>query len=68
MRELSLLNVFDPCSVDADRDLVFAFASHRAGMTADTATIVDNESKVWHSQVFPKQVAALNTGEPKGLG
>ena len=46
IRELTLFDVLDPSSIDAHWDVVFRLTCNRAGMTADTAAIVDNESKV----------------------
>jgi hypothetical protein len=44
--EFTLLNVFDPSSVDANRNVVLRLAGHRAGVAADTATVVDDETQV----------------------
>jgi hypothetical protein len=41
--ELASLYVFHPRSEDSDGDLVFLLARHRAGVTADTSILVDNE-------------------------
>jgi hypothetical protein len=41
--ELASLYVFHPRSEDSDGDLVFLLARHRAGVTADTSILVNNE-------------------------
>ncbi len=49
--ELALLDILHPSSVDSDRDAVFAFAGNRAGVTANTATVVDDKSVVGHARL-----------------
>jgi hypothetical protein len=44
LRELAGLHVFHPGSKHSDRDLMFLFARHRAGMAANTSVLVDYES------------------------
>jgi len=44
--ETSLLDVLDPGAVDANRCVVLGLASHSAGMTADTLSIIDDECVV----------------------
>jgi hypothetical protein len=46
--ELALLNVLHPRAIDADRDLVLAFAGDGAGVTTDAFTVVDQESEIRH--------------------
>jgi hypothetical protein len=42
----SFFDVFDPRSIDADRDFVFRFAGDRAGVTADALAVIDDKTKV----------------------
>jgi len=60
LRELAGLHVFHPCSKDSDGDLVFLLARHRAGVTADTSILVDNEP------VAHKRMAAVLISLPRG--
>jgi hypothetical protein len=41
--EVTLLDVLDPSAIDANRCVVLGLASHGAGMTADTLSIIDDE-------------------------
>jgi hypothetical protein len=43
LRERAGLYVFHPCSKNSEGDLVFLFAGHRAGVTANTSILVNNE-------------------------
>jgi len=42
--KLAFLDVFDPRPIDSDRDIVLFLAGYRAGMTADAAVLVDDET------------------------
>jgi hypothetical protein len=44
IRVHALFDVFDPGPIHPQRDVVFFFASHRAGMTADAAMLIDEKS------------------------
>ena len=50
--KLAFFDVFDPCSVNANRNIVFGFASHRAGMTAYTLALV-NDKGIFRHDGFP---------------
>lgn len=50
-RKFALLDVLDPGAKDTDRDLMFLFARHRAGVTTDTAVLIDDKS-VSHLSTF----------------
>lgn len=41
VRELTFLDVLYPGTKHADRNLIFFFACHRAGMTPDTSILVE---------------------------
>lgn len=47
IREFTFLDVLDPGSIHTDREVVFLFARHRAGVTTDALTVVNDES-VFH--------------------
>jgi hypothetical protein len=40
----ALFNVFNPCAIHADGDIMLFLAGDGAGMTADAAVLVDEES------------------------
>jgi len=44
--ESSLLDVFDPGAVDADRNLMLRLTCDRASVAADTFTVVDYETEI----------------------
>jgi hypothetical protein len=44
--KLTMLYVLYPSSVYTDRDLVLAFASHRAGMTSNALPIINNKTVI----------------------
>ncbi len=44
MRKLPFFDVLDPGAEDADRDVVLFLAGDRAGMTTDTAVVIDYET------------------------
>jgi hypothetical protein len=46
VRKCSLLDVFDPCSVNADGYLVLGLAGYRACMAADALSVVDYEAEI----------------------
>jgi len=46
VRELPLLDVLHPRSIDADRDTVFRLTGDGTSVAADTAAVVDDESKI----------------------
>jgi len=46
----ALFDVLDPCAINADRDLMFAFASYRAGVAANALAVVNYESKGRHER------------------
>ena len=46
IRELSLFYILDPGPINPDGDIMLCFTSNRAGVAADTVTIVDYESKI----------------------
>jgi len=54
--ENSLLDILDPGSVHADRDLVLRLAGHRTRVAPDALSVVDNES-VFHTLAMPAQKA-----------
>jgi hypothetical protein len=56
IRKDSLLDVFDPGSVDAHGNFIFSFASDRAGMASDAFAIIDYET-VFH----PLEVSTANS-------
>jgi hypothetical protein len=43
MRKLALFHVLDPGTKDADWNLVLFFARNGAGVTSDTAVLIDYE-------------------------
>jgi hypothetical protein len=51
VRKFALLDVLDPGAKDTDRDLMFLFARHRAGVTTDAAVLIDDKS-VSHLSTF----------------
>ena len=55
VRILPLLDILDPCAVDADRDIVLLLARNRACMAADASILVDDES-VAHSKPFLRKL------------
>lgn len=46
VRKLSLFDVLNPGSIDADRDVVFRLACDGTGVATNTAAVVDDESEV----------------------
>jgi hypothetical protein len=46
----ALFDVLDPCAINADRDLMFAFAGDRASMATDTFAVINYESKGRHER------------------
>ena len=46
IRELPLFYILDPGPIDPDGDIMLCFTSNRAGMAADTVTIINYESKI----------------------
>ena len=48
VRKFALLDVFDPCAVNTNRDIVLFFAGNRAGMTANAAVLI-NDKTVAHA-------------------
>jgi len=52
VRELAFFDVFDPGAIHANRNVVFGFASHGAGMAANTLALVDDKGVVRHGD-FP---------------
>jgi hypothetical protein len=44
----AFFDVFDPCPIHADRNLMLGFASDRASVAANTATIIDDETVIGH--------------------
>jgi hypothetical protein len=54
IRILSLLDVFDPCTIHAYGDVVLFFARDRAGMAADAAMLI-NEKSVPHFKPFKSE-------------
>lgn len=44
----AFFNVLYPSAIHAERNIVFFFASHRAGVTADAPVLIDDEP-VTHS-------------------
>jgi hypothetical protein len=58
----AFFNILDPCSIHADGDIMFCFTSNSAGMTADAAVLINDES-VAHSKPFKSaksDVAVIN--------
>ncbi len=47
----TLFDILDPGAVNAERDVVFFFARHRAGVAADAAMLID-EKTVAHYKPF----------------
>jgi hypothetical protein len=45
---LSLLDILDMGSINANGDIVFGFACHGTRVTTDTGPIIDNEAKIYH--------------------
>jgi len=41
VRELAFLNILHPGAKDTDRHLVFLFARHRTGVTANTSVLIN---------------------------
>jgi hypothetical protein len=50
--KLALFDIFDPGAIDANRDVVLCFASHCAGVAANTLTLVDDKGVFRHND-FP---------------
>lgn len=44
--EFTLLDILHPSPIDADWNVVLRLACHRAGVAADTAAIVDDETEI----------------------
>jgi len=44
MRKFTLLDVLDPGAKDPDRNLVFLFARHGTGVTANTSVLVNDKA------------------------
>jgi hypothetical protein len=45
-------NVLDPCSIDANREVMLLLASDCAGVTSDTFSIVDNKPEIRHGCII----------------
>jgi hypothetical protein len=54
----SLFDILDPGSIDADRNFVFRFTRHRAGMTTDTFAVIDDKTVIHIKLLFPTGVSA----------
>jgi hypothetical protein len=50
--ELALLNVLDPRAINTNRHIMLRLAGHRAGMTPDTLSLVNDKCILRHSS-FP---------------
>jgi hypothetical protein len=50
IRKFAFFDIFDPGSIDPDRDLMFGLARDRAGVATDAFSVVDDETKV-HSKL-----------------
>ena len=46
--KLAFFDIFDPCAIDSNRDIMLCFASHCAGMAANTLALVDDKSVFRH--------------------
>ncbi len=46
--KLAFFDVLDPCSVNANRNVVFCFARHGAGMAANALALVDDKGVFRH--------------------
>ena len=46
--KLAFFDVLDPCSVNANRHIVFGFARHGAGMAANALALVDDKGVFRH--------------------
>ena len=66
LRELPFFDIFDPRSIYTDGNFVLAFAGDRAGMTADTAAVINDESVVCHNWVFRITEQRREAGNQKG--
>jgi len=44
--KFAFFDIFDPRSIDADRNLMLGFTRHRAGVTADTLAVINDKTKV----------------------
>jgi hypothetical protein len=42
----AFFDVFNPSSINADRNFVFRFASHCAGVTADTFAVINDKAVI----------------------
>src|SRR5438132_316804 len=58
VREHALLDVLDPRPEDAERNVLLLLARHRAGMAADTAALVDQESEFHRSGLVDRPAGA----------
>jgi hypothetical protein len=50
--KLAFFDIFDPGAIDANRDVVLCFASHCAGVAANTLALVDDKG-VFRHDGFP---------------
>jgi len=49
---LTLFDVLDPSSIDPDGYFVLAFAGDRAGMATNAASVINDETKIWHNTIL----------------
>jgi len=57
--KLAFFDVFDPCSIHANRNIVFGFARYSTGMTAYTLALV-NDKGIFRHVGFPLLVIKRN--------
>lgn len=61
--EFPFLDIFHPCSIYADRHIMFLLASYSAGVTSNTFPIVDDEPEFCHAS----RIIDLNGKDTKNI-
>jgi hypothetical protein len=57
--KFSLFDVFNPSAINTERHLVFRFAGDRAGVTADTLAVINDEAKIHINLLRLRQLNCL---------